>query len=251
MQCVIFIVLLTVFSLSCKADVVDSIPLQLETSMVSTQSVSGIARDSATTKIVNVNDGVLETYRDSKDYDYGFDPPPTSSFGAALNRWLKQKLSEFFANAIPYDVWEIILYILAIGSIVIVVASIMKTGIFTLITGKNPHNVSFAEITEDIHGMDFPALIAQSLREGEYRYSVRLHYLHVLKILTDRGLIIWKPEKTNKEYYRDLAPTVLSEPFVGISRIFDYVWYGERRITEQEYREIEQQFENCKQLAQK
>lgn len=252
MQGLVFIVLLTVFSLCCKAETVDSVQLQTETTLVSTQSdASGIARDSATTKIVDVNDGVLDTYRNSKDYDYGFDPLPTSSFGAALNRWLNQKLTEFFANTIPYNVWEIILYILAIGSIITLVASIMKTGVFTLISGKNPQNVSFAEITEDIHGMDFPALIAQSLREGEYRYSVRLHYLHILKILTDRGLIVWKPEKTNKEYYRDLEPTVLFEPFVGISRIFDYVWYGERRITEQDYREIEQQFENCKQLAQK
>ncbi|HRE58053.1 MAG TPA: DUF4129 domain-containing protein [Candidatus Kapabacteria bacterium] len=253
MQYPVFIVLLVLFSLCSKADEIMTDSSQIRTAIVltSTKSRSGIALDSATTKIVRLDNGVLDSYRQSTDYDYGFDPPPTSSFGESIRRWISMKLSEFFTNIVPYYVWEIIVYVIAIGSIIALVASIMKTGLFSLVTGKKSQHLSFSEIAEDIHGMDFPSLIAQSILSGEYRYSVRLHYLHILKILTDAELIIWKPEKTNKEYFKDLAPTALSEPFIVISRIFEYVWYGERRITEKEYKEIEQQFENCKQLVRK
>lgn len=242
---------LMVFHVSADTDTVVNDTLVVETVLRSTSEAGGIPYDSVTSKIIRLDDGVLDTYRQSGDYNYGFDPPPSSSLGNALLLWIRNKVANFLRNIISYDVFEIILYVLGIATVVILVMSMMKTGIFSFISGKKSENLSFSLVDEDIHVMDFPSLISQAIGRGEYRYAVRLHYLHILKILTDGGLILWKPEKTNKEYVADVSMTSLSEPFRLISRTFDYVWYGERSITEEEYKMIEQQCEQCKQLVRK
>lgn len=251
----IFLIILSffimVFHVCADTDTVVNDTLAVETILHSTGDTGVIPYDSATSKIIRLDDGVLDTYRQSKDYNYGFDPPPSSSLGNALLFWIRNKVANFLRNIISYDVFEIILYVLGIATVVILVMSMMKTGIFSFISGRKSENLSFSIVDEDIHVMDFPSLISQAISRGEYRYAVRLHYLHILKILTDNGLILWKPEKTNKEYVADLSLSSFSEPFTVISRIFDYVWYGERSISEEEYTMIEQQCERCKQLVRK
>jgi Domain of unknown function (DUF4129) len=80
---------------------------------------------------------------------------------------------------------------------------------------------------EDIHGLDFEALLTTAETAGNYRLAVRLGYLQVLKQLTDQGLIRWQPDKTNHDYLFELPAGPLPDAFRELTRQFDYVWYGE------------------------
>lgn len=98
------------------------------------------------------------------------------------------------------------------------------------------------EVEEDIHEMDFDALIARTIAEGDYRRAVRLLYLNALKRMTDRGLIQWKLDKTNHEYLRELRNSTVIEPFRRATLVFEYVWYGDISVDETNFSKIRDVF---------
>ncbi|WP_419868925.1 DUF4129 domain-containing protein [Chryseobacterium sp. CT-SW4] len=102
------------------------------------------------------------------------------------------------------------------------------------------------ELHENIHEINFPESIANFERTGDFRSAIRYQFLFVLKKLSDKKLITWNPEKTNKDYVEELKVSHLKEEFSGLSYIFDYVWYGEFNINEQEYLKFKNQYQAFK-----
>jgi hypothetical protein len=74
---------------------------------------------------------------------------------------------------------------------------------------------------------------------GRYREAVRVLFLHLLKRLTERGLITWHINKTNSIYALELHGTPYRQPFREHAAIYELVWYGERVPSETEYAGIE------------
>ncbi|MGL5891687.1 MAG: DUF4129 domain-containing protein [Bacteroidia bacterium] len=94
----------------------------------------------------------------------------------------------------------------------------------------------------DIHSINYETQIAAARDRGDFRYAVRLWFLSTLKNFTDRELLNWKPEKTNMDYYYELSDNPIQKQFGDISRVYDYVWYGERAINAGDYERAEEQF---------
>ena len=81
---------------------------------------------------------------------------------------------------------------------------------------------------------------------GDYRSAVRYQFLFILKKLSDKKLINWNPEKTNKDYAAELKAPHLKNDFSNLSYIFDYVWYGEFSIEEQSYQKFKNKYQAFK-----
>ncbi|GAA3949160.1 DUF4129 domain-containing protein [Hymenobacter algoricola] len=118
---------------------------------------------------------------------------------------------------------------------------------FTNVFGRTarPLPLHYEASTEDIHGIDFTTRLTEAEAVGNYRLAVRLGYLLVLHTLTTRHLIDWQPEKTNHDYLQQLTNTPWQTGFATLTRQFEYVWYGEQRLTAGSYapvREARQQF---------
>lgn len=107
-------------------------------------------------------------------------------------------------------------------------------------------NINAEELHENIHEINFPESIAKFEREGDYRSAVRYQFLFILKKLSDKKQINWNPEKTNKDYTAELKNIDLKNEFAGLSYIFDYVWYGEFNIDEQNYLKFKSQYQAFK-----
>ena len=123
------------------------------------------------------------------------------------------------------------LYAAALGLLVFAVLKLLQvdiTGAFGRAARRAP--LGYDTASEDIHGVDFAARIAEAEAAGNFRLALRLGYLEVLKHLTDRGLIQWQPDKTNHAYLTELAPGSLREAFRAATHEFEYVWYGELRL---------------------
>ncbi|MCL1938993.1 MAG: hypothetical protein FWF52_11440 [Candidatus Azobacteroides sp.] len=84
---------------------------------------------------------------------------------------------------------------------------------------------------ESIEGQDFEFLIRQALKKGDYTEAIRLNYLKVLKLLTERGLISFNPYKTVNEYVYELKRTDLKPDFRMLSQQFVYYRYGKRKAS--------------------
>jgi hypothetical protein len=66
-----------------------------------------------------------------------------------------------------------------------------------------------------------------------------LLYLQNLKILTDKDLIAWQPNKTNRDYQYELIPA-LQQTFKHITDVFEYAWYGQLHVSANDFAELKE-----------
>lgn len=119
-----------------------------------------------------------------------------------------------------------------------------KDGNFFFSKKNKKINIPEGDIHEDIHEINFPETIAKYEREKDFRMAVRYRFLQVLKNLSDKKMIDWNIEKTNKDYVRELKSESQKHNFEELAYIFDYVWYGEFEINEKDYQHFKEKFEN-------
>lgn len=102
---------------------------------------------------------------------------------------------------------------------------------------------SLQEVEKNIHKTDFAKLIKESESQNNTRQSIRLYYLWLLKTLSDKQLIIWQSEKTNADYIREIKDEQLRNNFSRLSRLYNYIWYGEFSIEHDQYKQAKADFE--------
>mgnify|MGYP003583489885 CR=1 FL=1 len=103
-------------------------------------------------------------------------------------------------------------------------------------------DLPYESIHEDVRIMDFDKLISEAIESRNYRLAVRLFYLKTLKELNNRSLITWKPEKTNHNYITELSAMHLKEGFQQMTHQFEFVWYGEFDLAENDFNSIRQSY---------
>lgn len=165
-----------------------------------------------------------------------------------LNRWMSKVLDNQIL-ATSEETTKILLRFFAIVVVALLFyflihLVISKEG--NLLFGKrNKNTETYGEVFEEnIHEINFPKNIAEFEIRGDYRSAIRYHFLFVLKKLSDKNLIDWNPEKTNKDYRNELVKYPLGKVFDELSRIFDYVWYGEFQVNVHNYQRLKQPYEN-------
>lgn len=110
--------------------------------------------------------------------------------------------------------------------------------------GNFAGNVDIKNVEENLHKSDMEILIDQSLAKGEYMMAVRLYYLWAIKELSNKRLIKWKRDKTNRDYMREMRKTDLNQPFRDVTRIFERVWYGTQDTLKQaDYLDIQKKLD--------
>jgi hypothetical protein len=73
---------------------------------------------------------------------------------------------------------------------------------------------------------DWEAKLRTAMDAGDTRLAIRYSYLRLLQLLQEHALITYSPEKTNKDYYRELAEKPQRQPFRTMARQYEYAWYG-------------------------
>lgn len=99
---------------------------------------------------------------------------------------------------------------------------------------------------EDVEGTDWDSRLNQAISAGDIRAAVRYSYMHTLQLLQERDLIRYRIDKTNHDYYYELADTPFRQPFRQLSRQYEYAWYGNYPLTPQAWEEYLQTFRTLK-----
>jgi hypothetical protein len=60
--------------------------------------------------------------------------------------------------------------------------------------------------------------------------------------LNEKGFIKYELEKTNWTYVYELSQTDLNDDFVELTKYFDYIWYGEFALNEENYQMLKSKF---------
>lgn len=79
-------------------------------------------------------------------------------------------------------------------------------------------------------------------RRGEYSLAIEKCFLYLLKRLAEKTDLLFVATKTNGEYRQDVKRKypVGAEMFDQLSLFFDEVWYGKKKVGEEEYQHYRQ-----------
>lgn len=202
----------------------------------SLQKPQVIVNDSSIIEIRQPDTKKQNELLNEKDYQYERKSPAGKNPWERFKEWLINQLDKIFNSKGGEISLEILKYVLIVAAIVAIVLILLKNNLRSLFYGKSATtNIEFAELEEDIHAIDFNNLISKAIQEKDYRRAVRLHFLKLLKELTDKNLIAWKIDKTNKDYYIELSNTSYSRQFKELTFLYEYIWYGSFELNEDDY----------------
>jgi Domain of unknown function (DUF4129) len=124
--------------------------------------------------------------------------------------------------------------------------------IFRIVTGARSKTVKPAEFL-DISSLDdlenhlFETDLQKMLRvareSGQFGLAIRVHYLMIIRQLSEKNYVKWRREKTNRNYSNELAASQFAADFKKITPIYEQIWYGEKSVSAAQFTEIEPYFE--------
>lgn len=199
--------------------------------------------DTTLIDVRSISDGTMEGLR--KDSDLRYKAPPTIAenlFDRFL-MWLGRLINKFFNFSVDTPSGRFIIYVITAIVVGLIIFFILKSTAFRVFLANKrvaPDGVEYED--ENIHEMDFEALMNQALHAKDYRRGIRLIFLSALKMLSDRELIQWEQGKTNHEYMSELKQAELVEGFHQMNYYFDYAWYGDFNVTEDTFNRVQSIF---------
>jgi hypothetical protein len=90
---------------------------------------------------------------------------------------------------------------------------------------------------------DLDGQLMHFMQTKNYRQAVRYLYLKTLRLLNERGLIRYRQEATNQEYWQQLRATPQGSSFRNLTMIYEQVWYGEFPLEDGLFGRLHQYFE--------
>lgn len=96
---------------------------------------------------------------------------------------------------------------------------------------------------EDIEDIDAQAAYLKAVSEQDYRTAIRMRFILILQNLSNSNSIQWMPEKTNRDYLRELRGQKPFSFFQQTSNIYDRVWYGNIELNKKEFDALDPLFD--------
>ena len=203
--------------------------------------------DTESLEVQQISDADLIKFKNDPKFDYEIvESNPT--WWDDFKTWIGNLLLQFFEwifgieeaagalaaflRILPYLLLALLLYLL-IRFFMNVNASTPANS-----NGKSPY-VGLSEEEHIIKNEDIKVLIQKALSDQDYRLAVRFYFLYILQLMSEEALIDWQLQKTNHDYEKEIRKPELKYAFAKITRLYDYVWYGDFSIDELQYKKAE------------
>lgn len=109
---------------------------------------------------------------------------------------------------------------------------------------KSNRTIAQDESTEgELTGDEYERKIQIALNAGDKRIAIRYYYLWLLQKLNKYHHIKFHPEKTNSDYLYELTNVKYRTSFANLSYIYDYTWYGEAELNEEDFARVKDNFD--------
>lgn len=191
--------------------------------------------DSSNVTQLHFSDSAFNAYNSNKDFQYETKVVETPSWWDRFWRWFWKLYAEIVSTPAGEITMKILYWALGIGALAFFLFKITKMNKLAMFSKESMSAIPYNIDSEDIHAIPFDEAISEALKNGNYRIAIRLLYLQNLKFLADKNLILWQPNKTNTDYWRELTNESLKQSFKNATNIFEYAWYGSHTVTENDY----------------
>jgi len=199
-----------------------------------------------------VPDSTVRRYKNQKDFEYANDP---EYWDLERERELKRKREKeereweqrqkeqeakrgFWDNFYSFfsgDAIRIITYIVLGLFFLFIIYRIMVVNKLFLFYSSPKTKVSDGGEEVDIEDDNLDEKIRRAAEAGDHRQAVRFMYLKTLQLLNERQWIKYHVDATNYEYVLQMSKHKLGNDFSFLTRIYDYVWYGEFTLSREQF----------------
>jgi len=193
--------------------------------------------DSASITVLHFKDSAFNEYSKDKNFQYDTKIVEKPSIWERFWNWV-WGLYEDLLNAVGEQTLNVIMWVVIIAVILFFVFKVTKMNRLALFKDESRSASSYNITSEDIHSIPFDEAINEALNNGNYRLAIRLLYLQNLKLLADRNLIAWQPNKTNTDYWREITNESSKHVFKHVTNIFEYAWYGSHIVSRNDFTEM-------------
>jgi hypothetical protein len=226
-------------------------------------SVSEQQADSTTAKLklrydesainpVEISQNDLKAYKNDKTFDYT-EAIPQDNWWTRFNTWLNDLYSSFIqwilggkeAQGILKFFLQALPYLIIGGVLAFIIWLFIRIDMGgSLLLGSSPNKVILNSEEQLIQHEDLQALVEEAVKDNNYRLAIRYYYLLVLQNLSKKQLIEWQAQKTNHDYVYEIQDTALRGQFSKLTRIYDFIWYGNFEVNESAFAKAQQEFLN-------
>ncbi|HEX4371750.1 MAG TPA: hypothetical protein VHZ50_00465 [Puia sp.] len=186
-----------------------------------------------------VPDSTVEKLKRSKDFEYANDPAYLAK--EPVNN--RDNLRNNFWNFLTGDVVRVLAYILLIGVLLFAFYKIIVDNKLYLFYSK-PKKTSSVQKNESDD--EIPENIDEKIKETlllkNYRLAVRYMHIKALKLLDEKELIRFNEQSTNHYYESQLRATEFGKEFQQLTNVYEYVWFGDFKLTDQQAEIVRQNF---------
>jgi hypothetical protein len=202
-----------------------------------------LKNDTTAVSVRNFDLQKIKAYSSNKDFRYDDVAPLDSSWWDRFWRWFWNLFSNIFSSKTSGAFLKYAVIFTVVGLVVFAVIKLIGLDIKIFAGKSKAIDVPYNESLENIHEINFNEEIEKAVAKGNYRLAVRLLYLLSLKLLNDKELINWQPEKTNQTYISEIADPNRKREFSALTLQFEYIWYGEFFIDKDSFSTVKGSFE--------
>ncbi len=139
-------------------------------------------------------------------------------------------------------VFQVILYVV-LGAALALLIYFLFISSSSHVNGKKYTSIDLEDIEPSkITKTELEKLLEEALENHDYRKAVRIYYLFILKDLFEKKWIQWEKEKTNMHYLLEMQGKNEFDQFQKIVTYFEFIWYGKRDITKDQFNQIQPNF---------
>jgi hypothetical protein len=202
-----------------------------------------VQNDTSKIAVRSFDDNLLQKLKQDRDFQYDRLVEPVKSIWEKFWDWVWGQIAQIMRTKQGRTtVWSV-LFVLGAAAIVFFIVKVMgmnKEGLFGRSSGNS---LPYTTTGEDINNIAFDEAIRAAIDNRNFRLAIRLLYLQSLKHLSDRGYIDWQINKTNFDYISEVSDKPWQSLFKKLTYNFEYTWYGEMNVADEDFRNLHLQFQ--------
>jgi hypothetical protein len=175
-----------------------------------------------------LSEDILDKYKNDPAFNYEGGPEEADDWITKIRNWINQQLALLRSSKAYSTLLDYLYYGIMIIALILIIRGLIKADRRGLLFGKvNSNEIKIIESDEDISQLNFDELIGSAIENKQYKLAIRYLFLKSLKLLSEKGLIELRNNKTNYQYLSEIKNNQIADVFRNTTSSFEWIWYGD------------------------